>query len=294
MFKRILLGTVTVSALLINGIAHAKELRIGAKSYAEQQLLAEMTGQLLNDNGISAKAMTGMGSSLLRQAMENKQVDLCWEYTGTSLITYNKVTERLGPEETYERVKELDAKLGMVWLNPSRANNTYALAKRMDDFSGINTISDLAASYRDGQPLKLASTTEFSKRVDGLLGLQKEYDFKVGRSNMVSMHPGLIYPALQDKQVDIGVVFSTDGRVASMNFQILEDDMGFFPSYNMTPVVRKEVLDAQPELADLLNRLSAVLDDDTMQRLNGEVSEKKRSVQEVAKEFLLEQKLIAS
>ncbi|NYT63261.1 glycine betaine ABC transporter substrate-binding protein [Alcaligenaceae bacterium] len=294
MFKKILISTVTASAMLISGATYAKELRIGAKSYAEQQLLAEMTEQLLNANGISAKAMTGMGSSLLRQAMENKQVDLCWEYTGTSLITYNKVTERLGPEETYERVKALDAKLGMVWLNPSKANNTYALAKRIGDFEGVNTISDLAALYKDGKPMKLASTTEFAKRVDGLLGLQKEYDFKVGRANIVSMHPGLIYPALQDKQVDIGVVFSTDGRVASMNFQILKDDKGFFPSYNMTPVVLKEALDAEPKLADLLNRLSAVLDDDTMQRLNGEVSVDKKSVQEVAEKFLQEKKLIAS
>lgn len=294
MFKKILISTVTASAMLISGIAYAKELRIGAKSYAEQQLLAEMTEQLLNANGISAKAMTGMGSSLLRQAMENKQVDLCWEYTGTSLITYNKITERLSPEETYERVKELDAKLGMVWLNPAKANNTYALAKRIGDLDGVNTISDLATLYKDGKSVKLASTTEFAKRVDGLLGLQKEYDFKVGRANIVSMHPGLIYPALKDKQVDIGVVFSTDGRVASMNFQILKDDKGFFPSYNMTPVVLKEVLDAQPKLADLLNRLSAVLDNDTMQRLNGEVSVDKKSVQEVAEKFLQEQKLIAS
>ncbi|HUG59999.1 MAG TPA: glycine betaine ABC transporter substrate-binding protein [Candidimonas sp.] len=294
MFKKILISTVAASAMLISGIAYAKELRIGAKSYAEQQLLAEMTEQLLNANGISAKAMTGMGSSLLRQAMENKQVDLCWEYTGTSLITYNKITERLSPEETYERVKELDAKLGMVWLNPAKANNTYALAKRIGDLDGVNTISDLAALYKDGKSVKLASTTEFAKRVDGLIGLQKEYDFKVGRANIVSMHPGLIYPALKDKQVDIGVVFSTDGRVASMNFQILKDDKGFFPSYNMTPVVLKEVLDAQPKLADLLNRLSAVLDNDTMQRLNGEVSVDKKSVQEVAEKFLQEQKLIAS
>lgn len=294
MLKKMLIGTMTASAMLISGLTHAKELRVGAKSYAEQQLMAEMTVQLLNGHGISAKAMTGMGSSLLRQAMENKQVDLCWEYTGTSLITYNKINERLGPEETYERVRELDAKLGMVWLNPSKANNTYALAKRAGEFPGVDTVSDLAALYRDGKSYKMAITAEFSKRVDGLPGIQETYDFKVGRANVVTMHSGLIYQALRDKQVDIGVVFSTDGRIATMNFDVLEDDLGFFPSYNMTPVVQKDVLDAQPELADLLNRLSAVLNDDVMQRLNGEVSEDKKSVQEVAREFLLDHELITS
>lgn len=293
MFKKILFGAITASAVLVASSAQAQELRIGAKSFAEQQLLAEMTEQLLNNNGFSAKAMTGMGSSLLRQAMENKQVDICWEYTGTSLITYNKVTERLSPEQTYERVKELDAKLGLVWLDPSKASNTYALAKRAGEYEGINSISDLAAAYKAGQSMKLASTTEFSKRVDGLIGLQKEYDFRVGRNNLVSMHPGLIYPALQDAQVDIGVVFSTDGRVASMNFQLLEDDNNFFPSYNITPVVLKEVLEAQPGLAEVLNRLSAALDNETMQRLNGQVAVDKKSVQEVAEQFLREQQLIS-
>lgn len=293
MFKKILFSAVTASVMLMGSAALAKELRIGAKSFAEQQLLAEMTEQLLNGNGIAAKSMTGMGSSLLRQAMENKQVDLCWEYTGTSLITYNKVTERLSPEQTYERVKELDGKLGMVWLNPAQASNSYALAKRGGELEEINTISDLASSYQSDKALKLASTTEFAKRSDGLLGLQKEYDFRVGRANLVSMHPGLIYPALQDGQVDIGVVFSTDGRVASMNFTILEDDQNFFPSYNMTPVVLQEIADTQPEVVNLLNRLSAVLDNPTMQRLNGEVAVNKKSVQEVAQKFLQEQGLIA-
>ncbi|NYT65990.1 glycine betaine ABC transporter substrate-binding protein [Alcaligenaceae bacterium] len=294
MFKRLLISTVAATAFLVSGVAHAKELMIGAKSYAEQQLLAEMTMQLLNGNGIEAKAMTGLGGSLMRQAMENKQLDICWEYTGTSLIIYNKITEPMGPEETYQRVKELDAKKGIVWLNPSKANNTYALAKRIGDLEGVNTLSDLAAAYQANQPLKMAISAEFSKRNDGLIGLQKAYDFKAGRANIVTMHSGLAYQALAEKQVDLGMVFSTDGRVAAMNFQILEDDLGFFPSYNMTPLILKEVLDAQPELGVLLNKLAAVLDDATMQRLNAEVSVDKKSVQEVSEKFLQENQLIAS
>ncbi|MBP6018279.1 MAG: glycine betaine ABC transporter substrate-binding protein [Burkholderiaceae bacterium] len=294
MFKKILISAVTASAFLLSGTAYSKELTIGAKSYAEQQLLAEMTEQLLNGNGISAKAMTGLGGSLMRQAMENKQLDICWEYTGTSLITYNKVMEPLGPEESYQRVKELDGKKGIVWLNPSKANNTYALAKRNGEMDGVESLSDLATAYKEGKPLKMAVSAEFNKRVDGLIGLQKAYDFKVGRANIVPMHAGLVYQALDEKQVDIAMVFATDGRISAMNFHVLKDDQGFFPSYNLTPLVLQEVLDAQPELGDLLNRLSAVLDDATMQRLNGEVSVDKKSVQEVAKKFLQEHQLIAS
>lgn len=294
MFKRILLSVVASTALLSAGLTHAAELTVGSKAYAEQLLLAEMTTQLLNENGFKAKKMTGMGSSLLRQAMENAQIDLCWEYTGTSLVTYNKITDRLGPDETYERVKELDAKKNIIWLNPSDANNTYALAVRRDDENtkNLNTLSDLAQAYNEGKTLSMATSAEFPKREDGLLGLQKTYDFKTGRRNLSPMHAGLVYQALRDGQVDVAMVFATDGRIAAFDFRVLEDDRGFFPNYAMTPTVRKEVLDANPELEPLLNKLSAVLDDETMQGLNAQVAVDEVSVEKVANEFLTKHGLI--
>lgn len=294
MFKKILLSVVASTALFSAGLSHASELTIGSKAYAEQLLLAEMTSQLLNENGFKAKKMTGMGGSLLRQAMENAQIDMCWEYTGTSLVTYNKITDRLGPEETYERVKELDAKKNIIWLNPSEANNTYAVAVRRDEknTSSLNTLSDLAQAYNDGSKLKMATSAEFPKREDGLLGLQKTYDFKVGRRNLSPMHAGLVYQALRDGDVDVAMVFSTDGRIAAFDFKVLEDDRDFFPSYAMTPTVRKEILEANPGLEPLLNKLSAVLDDETMQDLNAKVAVEEISVEKVAKEFLTQHNLI--
>ena len=88
----------------------------------------------------------------LRQAQEAGQVDVYWEYTGTSLITYNKVTDKLDAAATYAKVKELDAAKGLVWLNPSKANNTYALAMRKADAAakGITSLSDLAAKVKGG------------------------------------------------------------------------------------------------------------------------------------------------
>lgn len=74
-----------------------------------------------------------MGTKIVRAALENGEVDLYWEYTGTSLITFNKVMERLSPEETYSRVKELDGEKGLVWLAPSAANNTYAYVIKPDN-----------------------------------------------------------------------------------------------------------------------------------------------------------------
>ncbi|MFP3648559.1 glycine betaine ABC transporter substrate-binding protein, partial [Paraburkholderia sp. SIMBA_054] len=87
---------------------------------------------------------------VLRSAQENGQVDVYWEYTGTSLITYNKINDRLSPEDTYRKVKELDAGKGLVWLDPSRANNTYSFAMNQDEAKklGIATLSDLAKAIK--------------------------------------------------------------------------------------------------------------------------------------------------
>ncbi|WP_305792329.1 glycine betaine ABC transporter substrate-binding protein, partial [Arhodomonas sp. KWT] len=141
------LVTATVAAgLLALGSNAAAEITVGGKGFTEQLLLASMTTQYLKAEGYDVDKRDGMGSTVLRKAQTNGQVDLYWEYTGTSLITYNKVEEDLGPEETYERVKKLDAEKGLVWLEPSDANNTYALAMREDDAAkrGIETLSDLA------------------------------------------------------------------------------------------------------------------------------------------------------
>ena len=148
------------------------------------------------------------------------------------------------------------------------------------------SISDLAGKVKGGENLKLACNAEFYARPDGLAPLQKTYGFEFGRENVVRMDTGLVYQALRDSQVAVGLVFATDGRVPAFDFVILTDDKGFFPNYALTPVVRKETLDKNPKLAELLNALSAKLDDATMAKLNASVDVDKKTIEEVAASFL--------
>ncbi len=200
----------------------------------------------------------------------------------------------MSPADNYKKVKELDAAKGLVWLNPSKANNTYSLAMNADDAKkhGIVTISDLANKVKGGTKLNLASNAEFYARPDGLKPLEQMYGFEFARDNVKRMDTGLVYQALKEKQVDVGLVFATDGRVPAFNFVVLKDDKGYFPAYAMTPVVRKQTLDANPKLADILNSLSAKLDDATMSRLNASVDVDKKTVEEVAQTFLKKEGLI--
>ena len=292
--SRILASLAGVSLLAVVATASAQTIVVGGKNFTEQQLMSQMTAQLLKAKGFNVDVKAGMGSAVVRQAQESGQIDVYWEYTGTSLITYNKINERMSAADTYKKVKELDAAKGLVWLNPSKANNTYGLAMNQDDAKkqGIVSISDLAAKVKGGAKMTFASNAEFYARPDGLKPLEQAYGFEFPRDDIKRMDTGLVYQALKERQVDVGLVFATDGRIPAFHFVMLKDDKAFFPNYALTPVVRKQVLDANPKLADILNALSARLDDATMARLNASVDVDKKTVEDVAATFLKEQGLV--
>jgi osmoprotectant transport system substrate-binding protein len=276
--------------------AAAQAVVIGAKEFTEQLLVAEMTAQLLRASGLSPHKGTGFATTGVRTLQERGIVDLYWEYTGTSLTTFNQVNEKLSPEQAYARVKALDAERGLVWLAPSKVNNTYALAMRRADAAakGISSISDLALKVRAGDEHRLASTVEFMTRDDGLKPLEQAYGFQFGYGNVVAMDTGAIYGVLgRSSEFNVGVVFATDARVSGSDLTVLRDDRGFFPSYILAPVVRKATLDRLPDIRTPLERLSAQLDNGTMAALNAAVDLHGRRVEEVASEFLRSRALLS-
>jgi osmoprotectant transport system substrate-binding protein len=160
------------------------------------------------------------------------------------------------------------------------------------DKDSVATISDLAKHVAAGKDYKFASNAEFFSRTDGLRPLQDMYKFEFARKNVVRMDGGLTYQALRDGQVNVALVLSTDGRIPAFGFVVLKDDKGFFPSYALTPVIRTETFKANPKVGELLNALSATLDDDTIAGLNSRVDVGRESIESVSKEFLQKHKLI--
>ena len=289
----ILCGGILAAALSLS--ATAQTIVVGGKSFTEQQIMTAMTVELLKAKGFNPDRKAGMGSAAVRAALENGQVDVYWEYTGTGLGVFNKITDKFASaEETYKRIKEVDGAKGLVWLNMSQVNNTYGFAMNRDQAQKLNivTMSDLAKAVKGGAKLTFASNAEFYARPDGLPGWQTAYGFEFDRDNVKRMDTGLVYSALKDRQVDVGVVFATDGRIPAFNFVVLKDDKHYAPWYNLTPVVRKEILDKYPKIADPLNALAAKLNDETMAKLNASVDGDKKTVEEVASGFLKSNGLI--
>ncbi|MBH8611015.1 glycine betaine ABC transporter substrate-binding protein [Pseudomonas mohnii] len=280
--------------LLCAGFAQAADkplIRIGARVFTEQTLLAEITSQYLRAKGYDVQVTGGLGSNLARNAHESGQLDMLWEYTGVSLVAYNHVTEKLDSEQSYARVKELDGKKGLVWLTPSKFSNTYALAlpkNVADEYPQINTISDLNRVLRDEAKTNhlVALDTEFANRSDGLDGMVKLYGMNLTRQNIRQMDAGLVYTALRNGQVFAGLVYTTDGRLNAFKLKLLEDDKHYFPDYTAAPVVRQAYLDAHPQLAEQLKPLAELFDDNTMRQLNARVDVDHESPSAVAADFL--------
>jgi osmoprotectant transport system substrate-binding protein len=270
------------------------EITVGGKDFTEQHLLTKITSIYLKEKGYDVKEASGMGSTVVRQALENGQIDLYWEYTGTSLVIFNKQPAESDPDIAYKKVKELDKEKGLIWLNKADINNTYAIMMREKQANelGIKTISDLANYVNNNKDIKFASNAEFYAREDGIKGLEKKYGFKFPSKNVVKMDSGLLYNALKDGQVDVSVGFATDGRIKGFNLVTLEDDKKFFPAYNAAPVVREETLKKNEGLEDLLNELSSHLNTETMIKLNYMVDVEHKDVAEVAREWLLSKNLI--
>ena len=268
---------------------------VGGKDFTEQHLLSKITSIYLKEKGYDVKEASNMGSSVVRSALENGQIDMYWEYTGTALVIYQKQAVETDPDVAYEKVKEKDKENNLAWLNKANFNNTYAILMRQDKAEelGIKSITDLA-NYVNANPtaLKFASNAEFYARQDGIKGLEKHYGFAFPSENVVKMDSGLLYNALKEKQVDVSVGFATDGRIEGFNLVALEDDKNFFPAYNGAPVVRQEVIDKYPEIADLLNQIADRLDTETMMKLNYSVDVEHKDVAEVAREWLVSQQLI--
>ena len=133
-----MIRAMQVVAAAVAGVASAAALAqavvVGGKNFTEQQIMAAMTSQLLAAKGFKPEVKAGMGSAVLRQAQESGQIDVYWEYTGTGLGVFNKITDKFASsEDAYKRIKEVDAAKGIVWLAMSPVNNTYAFAMNRDD-----------------------------------------------------------------------------------------------------------------------------------------------------------------
>ncbi|MGI8643131.1 MAG: glycine betaine ABC transporter substrate-binding protein [Thermomicrobiales bacterium] len=316
--QRLFLPVLMVFGLIassVSGIAAQDDqptITVGSKDFTEQIVLGEMVAIMLEDAGYEVERQLNLGgTAVAHQALVSGDVDVYVEYTGTGLLAILSMdlpaaaatpgaspaadasgtpASSEGVDAVYDIVsREYEEQFNLVWLEPWGFNNTYTLAMRPEQAEelGVSTISDLQDVAGE---LTFGATQEFLVREDGLPGLTETYDLEFG--DAVGLDPGLVYQAVESGDVDIISAFATDGRISELGLVTLEDDLGFFPPYFAAPVVRQELLDEAPEVADVLNQLSGMIDDATMAGLNLQVDEGGMEAADVARTYLEEQGII--
>ncbi len=284
------------------GTAYRPPINIGTKNFTEQFVVGNLMYLLLEDRGYDVDLKTGMSSTVMREAMETGDLDLCMDYTGTQWLSYTEHEFKgESPEEMYRKTKQSDAERGLIWLDPIWCNNTYAIAvtREFSEENNITTLSDFAEYVKEKEgKVKFASDFEFYSRPDGILGLQLHYDFAFQPNYVTTVLPGLTFEYLEQGRSVAAMVFGTDPAVVRFDWVVLDDDKNFWPPYDLAPYVRQEVLTANDDLDSVLNELVAAFPDDPagarreMTRLNAKVDIDKMEPEDAASEWLKSHDLI--
>jgi glycine betaine/choline ABC-type transport system substrate-binding protein len=293
--EKIVAGLIAAAgAHWVLGCSRERLLTVGSKNFTEQVILGEIVSQHVSlrlSQRVDRKLNLG-GTLLAHQALVKGDLDLYPEYTGTALTAILKLHLASDPAVVLARVrKEYQKRFNVLWLDPLGFNNTFAMVIRGEDARKyqIETLSE-AAGHANGWTLGVGY--EFQHRRDGLAGLLKTYKLPLKRSPR-TMDLGLLYRALEQKQVDMVAASATDGLLSVLDVKILKDDKRYFPPYQASLAVRADALAKRPPLKRALEQLSGLFSDEIMRTLNYQVDGKHRPVSEVAMTFLRASGLLA-
>ncbi len=261
-------------------------IHIATKPMTEQYVLGEMLKILIEqdtDLNVELTQGVGGGTSNIQPAMESGEFDLYPEYTGTGWNMVLK-NEELYTEDLFgELQKEYEDNYSMEWVGMYGFNNTYGMAVRKDiaEQYDLHTYSDLAAA---ADQLIFGAEYDFFEREDGYDALCDTYGLNFKET--MDLDIGLKYQALEQGQIDVMVVFTTDGQLSAADVTVLEDDKQFYPSCLCGNVVRSEVLEKHPELNEVFDKVTGLITDSDMAKMNYEVVTEGREPEDIAEAYL--------
>jgi glycine betaine/choline ABC-type transport system substrate-binding protein len=267
-----------------------KQVVICSKDFTEQAILAEILAQHIEaKTDIKVKQEQNLGGSLCHQSLTAGKIDLYVEYTGTAYANLLKQKPISDSKKVLDYLKqEYPKQFKAEWTQPLGFNNSFAIIVRGDQAKTLNlqTLSQLGKASPN---LRAGFGPEFNEREDGFPGLAKTYGIKF-REEPKELLLGLLYQALQQKEVDVIAGSTTDGLIQSLGLVVLKDDKNYFPPYEAVPVVRSQILEKYPELRQAIAELGGKISEEDMRKLNYQVDGEQQEAGQVAREFL-QQKL---
>jgi osmoprotectant transport system substrate-binding protein len=252
---------------------------------------------VLQNNDIAVEDRTQLGGTpIVREAIIAGEIDIYPEYTGNGAYFFEGTDPALWNDaaKAYAEVKKLDYDANkIVWLSPSPANNTWAVALRGDlaEANNLKTFSEFGEWVAGGGEVKLAASAEFVNSPAALPKFQEVYGFTLSPDQLITLSGGdtaatIAAAAQQTNGVNAAMVYGTDGGIAPSGLVVLEDDKGVQPVYQPAPIIREEVLTEYPQIEELLTPVFEALTLETLQELNGRVQVGGEAASAVATDFL--------
>ncbi len=264
-------------------------LKIGAKSFTEEKLLAEITKIELGKHNFTINDTTHAADPAIGQALASNQIQMLWQYTGTELGAQylNAPTIPTNLDQAFNQAQQLDAAKNLCWTSETKFDDTNGIGVRSADTSKFGTtLSSFTTYLQSHTDVKICIASEFRTRSDGLPGLASKY------GSVWSSYPGLTdvsaggESVLANNQCDAAEVYTTDAALQADNLVALTDDKQLFPADNAGLVVRSDVLSAHPAIANLMAPIAAKLTTPVMEQLNKSVDVDGMSVTAVATAWL--------
>jgi osmoprotectant transport system substrate-binding protein len=297
-----ILIAVSMLASVAAQAASPRPVVVSSKLSSESAMLGQMIRLLLEDRGIpTVDRMTLGATPVVRSALLAGEIDVYVEYTGNAGFFFNRPEDPAWKDlqRGYELGSRLDREANrIVWLEPARASNSWALAVRRDVATRhrLETMSDFARWVREGGTVKLACSAEFAN-AGTLRSLEQTYGFQLEPRQKIVLAGGetaatIGAAAARTNGINTAMVYGTDGGIAAADLVLLVDDKRDQPVYAPVPTIRESVLRERPQIADIVRPLMASLTVESLQALNARVQIDGESATEVAADYLRTQGLL--
>ena len=294
-FLRVLVACGLLCALALQADT-GRPVVVSSKLSSESAMIGQMIRLLLEAHGIPTVDRMAIGSTpVVRKALLSGEIDLYVEYTGNAGFFFNRADDPVWKDlqRGYALGAQLDREANhIIWLTPASASNAWALAVRRDvaRTQGLRTMSDFARWVRDGGHVVLACSAEFAN-AGTLRSLERTYNFHLEPDQKIVLAGGetaatIGAAAARTNGTNTAMVYGTDGGIVAADLVLLEDDKHDQPVYAPVPTVRAAVLDARPQLADIVRPLMRSFDRTTLQALNARVQIDGEAPEAVAADYL--------
>ena len=267
---------------------------IGAQDFGESAILAQLYGQALENAGYSVEYQSlGGFRDVVYTAFESGDINLTAEYAASALefLTDFAGTASSDIDDTAAKLAEALAERGLVAFaaSPAVDSNAFVVTAEKAEELGLAKVSDLT------DDLTLGGPPDCEENAFCIPGLLEVYGIDLS-GNFVPLDGGgpLTKEALEGGEIDVAILFSTDGSIAEKGWVVLEDDQGLINADNIIPVLTQELVDAYGEdLQAIVDAVSEALTTAELTELNRRFDIDKEDADVVAGDWLVENGIVS-